>query len=208
LQSVSPRGRGISHGKIIFGTSIYVRRCSDAYYSMPRPHDNRIMIIGHLEINSWRGISIGAVHWYAKLIIENNNEVISRTELQRKITAKEAANLNKELQERGYDFCDRNRAGDLTTGFNTEEQAIKIGINTFKKKYPNGILFKGNRASGSAWKNVIYYPEQCRNHVLVMEFFAKEFQKLNGYECKPHFQKIVELLDSQWGKIYEQVTKM
>jgi len=45
------------------------------------------MNIGHLDISSWRGISIGAVHWYAKLIIDDKTEQYGHKtiKLERKI---------------------------------------------------------------------------------------------------------------------------
>jgi hypothetical protein len=163
------------------------------------------MIIGHLHINSWRGISIGAVHWYADLRVhDKEKELEEKIQLERPYTAKEAAALNAEAKEQGY-MSRMYRTGQLTEGFNTEASAIKLGIKTFKTKYPDGILFKGDHCTCSAWKNVIYYPERAANHVLALEMLAKEFQKLNGYECKPHFRQLVETLDKAWYKIYCQL---
>ena len=93
----------------------------------------------------------------------------------------------------------------MTEGFSSELYALKLGIRTFKSKYPDGILFKGDHCTCSAWKNVIYHPERAANHVLALELFAKEFQKLNGYECKPHFKQLVETIDKAWYKIYRQL---
>lgn len=162
------------------------------------------MIIGHLEISSWRGISIGAVHWYCHIHIQEDSEHHQRIELQRPMTAAEARAANKQDKERGR-LLSVYKAGTLTDGFNTEEDAIKFGTKYFVDKYPNGILYDRGYASCSAWKKVIYYP--LNNHKLEkivkrMNALADRFQSLNGYECEKKNRERVERLDNRWYKMY------
>lgn len=162
-----------------------------------------IMYIAHLNISSWRGISIGAVHWYAELIVDDEKEPYGwkRIKLQRPLTSAEAKAMNLEKKRQGY-LSSNYRAGNLTEGFNTEEEAIAEGIKVFKISY-DGVLFLGDHCSCSAWKKVIYAPEAASEKVKEINAIADEFQSLNGYEGKA--RKRVEMLDKQFMKRYDAI---
>ena len=106
------------------------------------------MIIGHLNITSYRGISFGAVHWYGKLHIADNHDTIEDIELTRPLTAKDASALNSERQSMGYSYC-LHTPGDMTEGFNTENSALRAGIKTAK--------------AGSRWSADLCSPARLRN---------------------------------------------
>lgn len=164
------------------------------------------MVIGHLEVSTWQGISIGAVHWYCKVIVEENDTDVERVEIQRPLTAKEAATLNKEEQERGLLFS-HNKAGDLTEGFITEEEAIKAGTDYFASKY-KGVLYDGGYACCSAWKKVILCQPQFAELANKMNLIADKFQALNGYECAKKNKKLVERLDNRWFKLSRKLEEL
>ena len=165
------------------------------------------MTIAHLEISTYQGISIGAIHWYAKLKIEDESEKwgSKSIEIERKMSAKEAKIANKELQARGF-LSDRYKPGSLTNGFNTEEDAIQAGIQKFKSHY-KGVLFLGDNCCVSAWKRVLFYPDikEISSLAIQMNAISDEFIKNNGYEGD---KSIAEKLDSKWYKKYQSLINL
>lgn len=163
------------------------------------------MVIGHLDITSWVGISLGASHWYCKVIVEENDEDVERVQMTRPLTSKEIAAMNRESQEK-YGFSN-NRQGDTTEGYWTKEEAVQAGIDYFKSKY-NGVLFDGERTSCSAWKKVIVHPPELTALVTEMNKIADMFQGLNGYECEKSKEALVERLDNKWYKKYIKLQEL
>lgn len=162
------------------------------------------MVIGHLDITSWVGTSIGAIHCYCKLIVEEKDKDIARIELLRPITTSEAKQLNAEFKAQGY-LAKHVTPGDLTEGFNTREEAIAAGLNLFKEKY-NGILFDGGYASYSPWKRLIHWPSEFEPIVKEMNKIADEFQAIDGYEGTQ--ETLAESLDNRWQKRYDILRKL
>lgn len=162
------------------------------------------MVIGHLDVTTWQGISIGATHWYCDLTVEENNKKVEDIELKRPIGAAEAAALNKEDKANGL-LGSYHKRGNMTTGFMTKEAAIKAGVDYFKSKY-KGILFDSGYASCSAWKKAIIFPEAVSLLVKEMNDLADKFQALNGYEGNN--QKLVTKLDNQWYKLYLKLEEL
>jgi len=158
------------------------------------------LVVAHLDITSWVGISIGAVHSYCQVIVEEgeNPKETHRFKMERVMDAKEVSTLNKEFKERGL-LGDRWSPGDKTEGFITEADAIRAGTEFFAKNY-KGILYDGGYASCSAWKKVILCQPQFGELVNKMNAIADKFQKLNGYECEKKHKQIVERLDARWYK--------
>jgi len=149
------------------------------------------MVIGFLELSNWTGISVGAVHWYARLIIDQPYENI---EILHPLSEKEIRKLNI---EEGYTSHTK---GDLTHKFDTEAEALAFGKQTFKSKY-TGVLFRGDAACRSPWIKAIVYPTAFSSLIERMNKIADKFIALNGYEGS--HQTVVERLDHKWGKLYE-----
>lgn len=149
------------------------------------------MVIGFLELSNWTGISVGAVHWYAKLII---NEPYESIEIKRPLSDREVKELNV-AEEYVSHF-----KGDLTHKFDTEQEAFDCGVKTFKDKY-TGVLFRGDSACRSPWIKIVVYPTEFSVLVDRMNEIADRFIALNGYEGNR--QKVVERLDHKWGKLFE-----
>jgi len=162
------------------------------------------MVIAHLEVSSWRGISIGAVHWYCELIVEDGTDT-KYIKMVRPLTAKEVAVMNKERRERGY--TGHHSVGEATEGFITEQEAIKAGIDFFSAHY-KGVLFDSGHTSCSAWKKVIIWQPQFAPSVNKMNTIADIFQGFNGYECEKKNMKLVEKLDGRWYKLYVKLQKL
>lgn len=162
------------------------------------------MVIGTLEISTYQGISIGAVHWYGKLWIEdmadtNPNHRDKCIELTRKLTAKE---IRAENLEAGYSRVSK---GETTEGFNTREEVLRAGLQAFKSQF-KGVLFEGGYACRSAWKNLIFWPPHLDKIAKQMNALAERFQSLNGYEGRE--RRRVERLDKKWGRLYNTLEIM
>ncbi len=152
------------------------------------------MVIGYLDISNWTGISIGAIHWYGKLQIDHLGRREDETiELRRKMTNKEILALNK---EQGFAMY---RAGEKTHRFDTEQEVIDFGIQTFKSGY-KGVLMRGSIGSFTPWHNIIVWPLAFTPLVTEMNKIAKQFQAINGYEGQQ--KKVAEKLDKKWFRRY------
>jgi hypothetical protein len=166
------------------------------------------MAVVHLDVSSWRGISIGAVHWYVSVKYNNPTERYGLTtlELERPLTADEAKRMNKEARERGY-MSNMYEAGGMTEGFNTEAEAIAAGIKYFKDNF-KGILYDSGYASHSGWKKIIAYDPEFEELALRMNKLADRFQALNGYECKKKDTSLVERIDARWGVLADKIERL
>lgn len=90
-----------------------------------------------LEITSFVGMSIGAVHYYGKL-----SDGVVRTDLMRVLTAAGARKLNI-LHRAGNTY----HAGDEVTNWDSEEELIAYARRTWKDHYPDGgLLVLGDSA--------------------------------------------------------------
>lgn len=143
--------------------------------------------IVYLEISSFEGISIGATHYYGKLI--NNTE---RIELAKKITKSNIDSFK----------CDYYNIGDYTERFLNEEEVIKNAKKNWKKYFPNAIvLIKGFKsildpqeciAGDNKWKKIInsYFKlsEACGGYEYNNELMTKisnEYMKnVLGFKIK------------------------
>lgn len=165
-------------------------------------------MVVHLDVSTWQGISIGAVHYYVSVYYETPTERygLKIIELERPLSQDEAKRMNKEARERGY-LSNMYTAGDMTEGFDTEAQAVAAGIKYYKDNFV-GILYDGGYATHSGWKKIIAYDPDLEELALRMNKLATEFQALNGYECKKKDEKLVERLDARWGKLCDKIQKL
>lgn len=173
-----------------------------------------------LEISSWHGISIGAIHWYAKLMWDDPAKVVKNDEgyttcsgltsidLERTLTAGEVKAENAQLQSNGHRA--RFRVGDTTTGFVTEQDAINAAITYFNQNFDteNSVLYKGDYATCSAWQTLLVWPKKHNLIAKSMINMSAEFQALNGYECKKDKKAYVERLDARWRKRYDKLNAL
>jgi len=98
-------------------------------------------VIAYIDVYTWQGMSIGAIHYYAKLTCGSEN-----VELKGKLTQRHATYLNKENRQRGYDW-DMYKPGDVYGGFVERQEAIDLAIKTFKHHFKQArCLLLGKRA--------------------------------------------------------------
>ncbi len=96
----------------------------------------------YLEITSWVGLSIGAEHYYGKLIISGTRE--KSVDLTKKLSDRECFYLNKKDSLSGII---RWKAGQTTKRFNTEADLERLAIKIWKKKYPKYDALLEGRSS-------------------------------------------------------------
>ncbi len=98
-------------------------------------NDNEVF----LEITSWVGTSIGAQHYYGKLISRSNGEY-EHVSLKKALTTKEARDLSK-----AHDWT--YKKGHLSDCMETNDIVRKVAINEWRKHFPKAeVLREGNPA--------------------------------------------------------------
>lgn len=105
----------------------------------------------NLHITSWRGISIGANHWYGELLWTVDKERVDGSSmkthrLSKKLTASEARELRKLDGQWNWSFkwC----AGMKTERLDSEDEVIELAIAEYKKHCLDaGILVLGDYAT-------------------------------------------------------------
>jgi hypothetical protein len=179
-------------------------------------------VIVDLEISSWRGVSIGAIHYYAVLKYEDPAKVVKNekgyttcsglqsVKLERVLKASEVKTENLQLGQYGLHM--RFKAGDTTEGFITEADALNAAIKYFNEHFDRSrsVLYQGDYACCSAWKNILMWPDtkECDRIALSMRKLAQEFQALNGYECRRKDYAKVERLDVRWRMRYNKMNAL
>ena len=172
-----------------------------------------------LEISTWQGISLGAIHWYgtlkydddSKRVVDDRGYTTSsglvNVDLERILTPAEVKAENAQLKANGH--FSMFKIGDSTTGFLTEEDCVAAAIKYFKEHFDQetSVLYRGQYASCSAWQTLLVWPASQDRIAQRMTKLATEFQSLNGYECKKKSEEYVEKLDDRWRKFYDQMNK-
>jgi hypothetical protein len=146
--------------------------------------------IGHLNISSWIGVSIGAVHVYGNLHYNWN-----RTEIKRNLTQEEANKINKkeDMINATYHY----KKGDECGRFDTEKEIIDLTIKLLEKEYPQvDLLLSGDGASVSV--NKAFWGKDKKLVDKINELY-KEADKLDFYSGKDDDR--MEVLDDEFEKM-------
>ena len=150
--------------------------------------------IAFLEITSWQGVSIGAEHYYGKIITHNP---YSHVELKRKLTAKQAAKLSKKDK---WDY----RPGAETDRFDTKEQIIKIAVAQYKSIMPSARMLVLGSSSSVEPKQVLdankSIMEKCNK--IYAEFEKIPWINRGGFWYRNlGDEEKIEELTTKWKKI-------
>lgn len=86
------------------------------------------MKIIYLKISTFRGISMGASHYYAHLIVTEGNNY-NKTQLSYQMSQSDADNLNKKEEHPWY------RAGETSTRFDTKDLIREAAISYCSELY-------------------------------------------------------------------------
>lgn len=154
-----------------------------------------------LEISSWVGISIGAVHAYGKLVWHDGAE-LKHLELEHPMSAKEAAYYNKEMAARGYNSC-RKKPGDPSTDFSDDAAVIRAAKATVRRLWLDGRtwLILGSCGTMSA-QPVLVWPSHLRAQAGRSTKLAEEWKRIGGYEGN---DRRAGQIDKEWQRIFYAV---
>ena len=145
----------------------------------------------YLKITTWRGMSLGAVHYYGKL--NSNNYDDKSIELRKKMTSHEAAKLNK-LHGYGSLY----KAGSSTEGFDTKDEIIELAMREFKNHYPNvRILILGDAVYSEPKK--ILWCEEEPGIIEIVDNMISECKEINWWEGNN--PKRMDQLSDNWEQI-------
>lgn len=150
--------------------------------------------IVYLRIYSYRGLSIGASHYYAELKGYDGNDLIVHN-LEKTLTPHEAAKLND-----GSEYGLLYKAGQKYNGFNSEEELIKLAMDCFKTTFPDArILIRGD--------GVYYEPQKvlwCERQEVIAEVdsMIAECEKLGWFDNGN--TKAVDKICDQWGRLLDE----
>ncbi len=95
----------------------------------------------NLNLNTLRGVSLGAIHWYVELQSDDKNGNMKVVELLHPLTEANALELNK-----GDEFLRPYRIGDMYPGFWSPEDAKQASIDQWKDTFPEGKFLVEGRS--------------------------------------------------------------
>lgn len=123
----------------------------------------------NVEISSWRGVSLGAEHFYASLVFHNADGQYQRKELRHELTVKEAKALNK---KDGGAYT----PGYMTERFNTVEDIHRVAIDTFKQLVPHAKILMCGRDAVLEPQMILVGPEDYKARVNQLAARCKELE--------------------------------
>lgn len=164
------------------------------------------MTIIDLEIRSWVGVSIGAVHTYGTLHFKDKDGKTKETlELIRPMTRAERREYNAQMAADGYPDL-KATPGQTTNGFKDEGEVIVHAIKAAKKKLGNDnfLMIKREHYSCSA-RPVVHAPpsfeieKDCMN---ALSNALEEAEKRNA----PN--KVLDEIDNQFNAIVAKAQEL
>lgn len=107
-----------------------------------------------LELRSWKGMSIGAIHYYGSLVYYDENRDRQDVDVQRVLTERQAKELNE------YDDYDSYRVGDESGRFMHRQDVIDVGIAQAKKMFGDELVLRLNAWVSAQLERTLYAPER------------------------------------------------
>ncbi len=138
----------------------------------------------YLDISSWRGISIGASHWYGKLVCGKE-----RIELYRVLTAVGAREMNRRWGRETFE------KDDTCKSFESERDIINLARATFKKHFKGAsVLILGSPVYADPQK-VLIGPRDFKQKV---NAWYRRAKKIGGYD-RGHDNEMGMIADDFWA---------
>lgn len=150
-----------------------------------------------LEISCWKGISLGAEHYYGHLSgkDEKSEHGYKKIQLQKIITAREAELLNRK------DDCeiDLYEEGDETDRFNSEREVITTALEQWQEHFPGRtILFCGSACSADPTK-ILVAPEP------IFTEGNKLFEEAKHIGFWDFNEERMEKISKAWDELFKEV---
>jgi hypothetical protein len=92
-----------------------------------------------LDVYTWEGMSLGATHYYGDLRQLYGDKRKSYTEIKHKLSAKDAASINKKMRDIIEEFGDYMavQPGEMDYRYDTKEDVIDTAKLIWKELYPD-----------------------------------------------------------------------
>lgn len=149
------------------------------------------------EITTFKGLSIGAEHYYLSMNYYDSNNNYIREEISHPLTSKEVLFLNKKERRVGSTF--RYRVGRPSKGFLSEEETKIMAINWFKENTSDyDILLLGYWGIASV-QECLYAKKEYVKQIINKLYYIAE--KINWYEKDP---ELMDALDDIFKEIINQ----
>jgi len=145
----------------------------------------------YVQITSWYPISVGAEHYYGKLVYKGKDR--QSMELLRTLSQKEATYLNKK------DGCHLWSKGEETKRWDTRQQVVEEAEKVWKKHFPDAdLLVLGGSANSLEPQHILIGPDWLKE---IVNPLAVELQALD-WDIKGDRERITEIEET-----YEEAMK-
>jgi hypothetical protein len=110
-----------------------------------------------LDVSSYAGSSIGAVHTYGQLIhtMDNNRKKVT---VERPMTAAEAKTENKKDRDRGFEMM--HKPGQITSRLRDEEDVIEVALGMWEEHFPYAQVLLMRREWSSEPGKILASPDE------------------------------------------------
>lgn len=152
------------------------------------------------EITTWQGISIGAEHYYLKMVwwdgAKHESEDIEDT-----LTAANAKKLNKRELSKAPEYRYRYTKGMKIRGFWTEAEAEKAALAWIETNMPDcDILLTGDSSASASVSRCLKHSDPSAMEDINRLYTVAD--KLDFYEHKKNY-KAMEQIDSEFYRLVE-----
>lgn len=153
-----------------------------------------------VEITSWKGISIGADHYYVKVVWYDDNDKYHREEIDDILTGKHAEILNKRERNKAVGYRYTYKKGDRIRGFWTRKDAEKKAIKWIEKNIPeHEIILTGSSSAHASVQRCLKHPN--KKSLEKINALYKKAESIGFYD-DPKNDKKMEKIDK---KFYELI---
>lgn len=142
--------------------------------------------IVYLEITTWVGVGIGAMHYYGSLKDRDNT-----VELKTILTQKQATQMNRLRDYNDY------KKGDEYSGFWSQDEVRKEAVKQWKAQFPHSTLLIEGRSSVRGPQPILEGPEELK---IIVNRLAARADEIDWYTYKKHVPEM-EKIDQQWEEV-------
>jgi hypothetical protein len=155
--------------------------------------------VAHLRIETFRGTSLGATHFYGHLCYYDSKGEYHQDELKHRINSKEATYLTQ--RDRAYGFSSLKwTRGDTSECFSNKEQVIAGAIDRFKTSFvPHGYKLLLLGFSGDPTGVLFSVDSDLQEKLMDLNRQAEAIGRWEGDE------KLMAKICQKWDKLINSV---
>lgn len=159
------------------------------------------MPIATLEISTWRGVSIGAVHYYGKIRCYPSE--VPDLDIERVLTKDAAFKLTKQKNagrnpERcWFDYSE----GDKSNEFDSKDEIREIALRVWKEHFPDAVMLQEGRSAVADPQRVL-----AADDPKLMIKFNKMWERAEeiGYYDGGHEEEMCKISNKYWSIVTEE----